>query len=81
MGHIAENHPKTKGQLILKCPFDVIVLTEIPTIFLRISALASKKRLNQKNKYIHFILVIISKYLIQDFFFLILFLEARAEIL
>ena len=40
-----------KGQLISKCPFDVIVSTKIPTKkILRISALASKKRSNQKNK-------------------------------
>ena len=38
----------TKGQLISKCPFGVIVWTKIPTIFLRNSALASKKRSNQK---------------------------------
>ena len=34
-----------EGQLVLKCPFSVIVLTKM---FLRISVLASKKRLNQK---------------------------------
>ena len=37
--------PLSKGQLISKCPFDVLVLTKIPTI----SALVSKKRLDQKN--------------------------------
>ena len=46
-----------KGQLILKCPFGVIVSTKIPMKFvLRISALASKKRLNQKRmKALYFI--------------------------
>ena len=39
----------TNGQLISKCPFGVIVLIKKPTIFLRSSALASKKWLNQKN--------------------------------
>ena len=38
----------TKGQLISKCSFGVIVWTKIPTNFLRSSALASKKRLNKK---------------------------------
>ena len=33
-----------KGQLISKCPFAVIFLTKTPTIFLRIPALASKKK-------------------------------------
>ena len=37
--------PETKGQLISKCPFVVFVSTKKPT---RISALASKKRSNQK---------------------------------
>ena len=37
---------KDKGQLISKCPFGVIVSTND---FLRISALASKKRSNQKS--------------------------------
>jgi hypothetical protein len=37
------------GQLISKCPFGVTVSTKIPTkFFLRISALTSKKWLNQK---------------------------------
>ena len=36
--------PITKGQLISKCPFGVFKWT----IFVRISTLASKKRLNQK---------------------------------
>ena len=41
----------SKGQLISKCLFGAIVSTKKPTnIFLRISALASKKRSNQKNK-------------------------------
>ena len=40
-----QNSKIGKGQLISKCPFGVIVWTKIPT---RISALASKKRLNQK---------------------------------
>ena len=39
----------TKGQLISKCPFDVIISTKIPMILLRISSLASKKRSNQKS--------------------------------
>ena len=38
----------TKGQLISKGLFGVIVSTKIPTIFSRISALASKKSSNQK---------------------------------
>ena len=33
----------SKGQLISKCPFSLIVSTKIPTIFLRISALGSKE--------------------------------------
>ena len=37
-----------KGHLISKCPFGVIVLTKRQTIFLRISGIASKKRLSQK---------------------------------
>ena len=38
----------TKGQLISKCLLGVIVSTKKPTnFFLRISTLASKKRLNQ----------------------------------
>ena len=44
-----------KGQLISKCLLGVIVSTKKPTNFLRISALASKERLNQKlysNKYV-----------------------------
>ena len=39
-----------KGQLISKCPFVVFVLTKKTTIFFRISALASKKRLNKKKR-------------------------------
>ena len=40
----------SKGQLISKCPFGVIVWTKIAMkIFSRISALASKKRSNQKS--------------------------------
>ena len=39
-----------KGQLISKCLFGAMVLTKKPTKFLRISALASKTRSNQKNK-------------------------------
>ena len=41
-----------KGQLISKFPFGVIVWTKIPTIFLRISALACKKSSNQKKSLI-----------------------------
>ena len=37
-----------KGQLISKCPFGVKTSSKKPTIFSRISALASKKRSNQK---------------------------------
>ena len=45
-----------KGQLISKCPFSVIVWTKIPTnVFSRISALASKKRSNQKNCVIYIV--------------------------
>ena len=40
----------TKGHLISKGLFDVIVLTKKPTKVLRISALASKRRSDQKNK-------------------------------
>ena len=41
----------TKGQLISKGLFDVIVSTKKTNkIYLRISALASKKRSDQKNK-------------------------------
>ena len=40
---------RLKGQLILKYPFGVIILTKMQTIFLRIFALAAKKRLNKKN--------------------------------
>ena len=39
---------KAKGQLISKCLFVVIVWTKKTEIFSRISALASKKRSNQK---------------------------------
>ena len=39
-----------KGQLVSKGLFGVIVLTQKPTIFSRISALATEKRLDQKNK-------------------------------
>ena len=38
----------TKGQLILKCPFFVIILTKKHKFLLKISALASKTRSNQK---------------------------------
>ena len=48
---------ENKGQLISKCPFDVTVSTKIPTNFLRISALASKKRLT-KNKSTFLFLII-----------------------
>ena len=42
---------EVKGQLISKCPFGVFKSLKKPTnFFLRISALASKKRSNQKNK-------------------------------
>ena len=39
---------KDKGQLISKCPFGVIVSTKISKNFLRITALAFKKRSNKK---------------------------------
>ena len=43
--------PSPKGQLILWCPYEMIVSSKIPTkIFPRISALESKNWLNQKNK-------------------------------
>ena len=42
--------PLAKGQLISKCPFSVIVWTKIPTNYLKISTLVSKKWLNQKRK-------------------------------
>ena len=38
-----------KGQLISKCPFGVFKSPKKPTKFLMISALASKKRSNQKS--------------------------------
>ena len=38
----------TAGELISKCPFGVFKSPKKPTIFSRISALASKKRSNQK---------------------------------
>ena len=42
--------PQTiKGQLISKCPFGVFKSPKKPTNFSRISALASKKRSNQKS--------------------------------
>ena len=45
------NHNNVKGQFISKCLFGTIVSTKTPTnFFLRISALASKKRSNQKSK-------------------------------
>ena len=44
----------TEGQLISKCPFGVIVSTIVPTFYLRISILASKRRLNQKEKELYF---------------------------
>ena len=46
----------TKGQLISKCPCGVIFSSKIPTKFyLRISALASKKRSNEKIKALYYI--------------------------
>ena len=39
----------TKGQLISKCPFGVIVSTKIPTNFFMDFCPISKKRLNKKN--------------------------------
>ena len=44
------NSKLVKGHLISKGLFDVIVLTKKPTKVLRISALASKRRSDQKNK-------------------------------
>ena len=49
-GHETTYLARAKGQLISKGLFDVIVSTKKQTIFLRISALASKKRSDQKNK-------------------------------
>ena len=47
--YISSTFPK--GQLISKSPFGVFKLTKKTNeIFVRISALASKKRSNQKNK-------------------------------
>ena len=62
--------PDTKGQLISKCPFGVFESTKKPTkFFVRISALASKKRLNQKKfKGIVFFLLQFENYLIGDIF-------------
>ena len=45
------NFGSSKGQLISKSPFGVIILAKKTNeIFLRISALASKKRSDHKNK-------------------------------
>jgi len=45
-----------KGQLISKCPLGVIVFDQKTNeIFLRISALAYKKRLNQKLYYYKYV--------------------------
>ena len=40
----------TKGQIISKCPFGVKTSSQTNEIFSKISALASKKRSNRKNK-------------------------------
>ena len=50
-GEEDSTHELAKGQLILKCPFGVFKSTK-KTIkfFVRISALASKKRSNQKSR-------------------------------
>ena len=42
-----------KGQLISKCPFGVFKSIQKTNIFFRISALASKKRSNQKSSVRH----------------------------
>ena len=71
-----------KGQLFFKCPFGVFKSSKNNEIFSRISALASKKRSNQKNKG-HFIPLIGGFYFdsLTQLFWSDLFLEARAEIL
>ena len=43
-------YTETKGQLVSKELFDVIIWTKKPKIFLRISAPASRKRSDQKYK-------------------------------
>ena len=72
---------QTKGQLISKSPFGVFKSTKKTNeIFVRISALASKKRSNQNNKSLYitncddFILTLL------HYFFDLTSLEARAEI-
>ena len=46
-----EKNKQTKGDLIPKCPFGITKSTKKTNqIFVRISALASKRRSNQKNK-------------------------------
>ena len=49
--------------------------------FLRIAALASKNTLNQKRIKALYLFLLFKIYLIRDFFWFDLFLEARAEIL
>ena len=61
-----------KGQIISKTNFLVLIWTKNPTFFLLISALASKKRSDQKIK---------ATYLYYKVFWFDLFLEARPEIL
>ena len=54
--YMAVPSPFPKGQFISKCPLGVIVSTKKNNeIFLRISALASKKRLNQKHYYYKYV--------------------------
>ena len=71
-----------KGQLILKCPFGVFKSPKKPTkFFSRISALASKKRSNQKKGALNTTNWRILFWLSYTTFLIYLFLEARAEIL
>ena len=71
---------QSKGQLISKCSFGVIVSTKITTNFSRISALASKKRWNRKKSYCYFFFNYLRNIWLGTFLFGLL-LEARAEIL
>ena len=47
-GHRSRSH--SKGQIISKCPYAIIVYLKKATKISKISALASKERSNKKNK-------------------------------
>ena len=71
-----------KGQLISKCPFVVFKSTKKTNeIFLRIFAIASKKRSNLKKNLIKYLLNNSKKIKCLYVLWFNLFLEARAEIL